>query len=83
MFVKICGITNEDDALLATAPPASYAFAVGPGSRSIARSPFDGDFRFSSPMTPTRPFAGRSDAAKSRVGGASSAVLRSRSRVCG
>src|SRR6478735_9374046 len=60
------------------APPAAYALAVSAGSRSGARSPFDGDRRLISATTPNVPDAGRSAPAKSRAGGASSARARRR-----
>ena len=67
----------------AAAPPCSYALAVAAGSRSGASSPFDGERRFISPITARCSSARRSAAPNARVGGASSAWRRSRSRVCG
>ena len=68
----------------ATAPPASYAFAVGPGievGREVALRRRPALQLADRPRPGRRP--GAAPAVKSRVGGASSAVLRSRSRVCG
>src|SRR3954462_9693117 len=63
--------------------PAAYALATSAGSRSGARSPFDGERRLISATTATCPDAGRSAPAKSRTAGAASACVRRRSRTCG
>src|SRR3954469_21205016 len=63
--------------------PAAYALAMSAGSRSGARSPFDGERRLISATTATCPGSRRSAPAKSRTAGAASACVRRRSRTCG